>query len=92
MKPNHIYRVVDVDNGFDISVVATSVSNAAYLARKRIARQRRDKFLPWVTDDNTGGWKGVYIDLPECRHVQVPPPNPKPAPRKLPWKRQMAAA
>lgn len=95
MKQNHVYRVVDAINGFDLTVTAKSVAHAAALGRREIAgmcRLHRRDFVQWQTDNNSGGWKGIYIDLPTCRHVQVPPPNPKPSPRKLPWKRAKVAA
>jgi hypothetical protein len=90
-KNNHVYRIIDSNNGHDIRVVATSVAQAAAFARRAIAKQKRDQFVQWVTDSTTGGWRGVSIDQLDCQTVQVPRPTPRPSRHTLPWKAVQAA-
>lgn len=94
-KPNHVYRVIDTNNGCDLTVTAKSVSHAAHIAGRQIAfRQRiaKRKYLSPLPDHTTGGWHGLSIDLPTCVHTNAGRPTPRPeSPKKL-WKNKPAVA
>jgi hypothetical protein len=89
-KPIRRYHVSDTTNGLGFTVYAKSVSHAASLSRRAIARTMREKYKPWKTDSETGGWIGVSIHLPECVHASASKPTPRPeSPKKL-WKNKVA--
>jgi hypothetical protein len=94
-KPNHVYRVIDTNNGYDLTVTAKSVSQAAHIAGRQIAfRQRiaKRKYFSPLPDHATGGWNGLSIDLPACVHKNAGRPTPRPEPRNKLWKNKLTAA